>query len=140
MYILDTDHLSVLDRGGLQAQPLLMRLANINPNQVAVTIISYEEQMRGWLSYVAKSQNVETQVLAYKELKKQLTNYCMIPILEFDPTAAQEFQRLKKAYPRLGTMDLKIAAIVLVNQAILLTRNIADFGQIGGLNIEDWTS
>jgi tRNA(fMet)-specific endonuclease VapC len=139
MYILDTDHLSVLDRGGLQAQPLLMRLANINPNQVAVTIISYEEQMRGWLSYVAKSQNVETQVLAYKELKKQLTNYCMIPILEFDQPAAQEFQRLKKAYPRLGTMDLKIAAIVLVNKAILLTRNIADFGQIAGLNLEDWT-
>ncbi|MBD2360943.1 type II toxin-antitoxin system VapC family toxin [Anabaena minutissima FACHB-250] len=139
MYILDTDHLSVLDRGGLQAQPLLMRLANMNPNQVAVTIISYEEQMRGWLSYVAKAQNVETQVLAYKELKKQLTNYCMIPILEFDQPAAQEFQRLKKAYPRLGTMDLKIAAIVLVNQAIILTRNIADFGQIAGLNIEDWT-
>ncbi|UKO97728.1 type II toxin-antitoxin system VapC family toxin [Nostoc sp. UHCC 0870] len=139
MYILDTDHLSVLDRGGLQAQPLLMRLANMNPNQVAVTIISYEEQMRGWLSYVAKAQNVETQVLAYKELKKQLTNYCMIPILEFDQPAAQEFQRLKKAYPRLGTMDLKIAAIVLVNQAILLTRNIGDFGQIAGLNIENWT-
>lgn len=139
MYILDTDHLSVLDRGGLQAQPLLMRLANINPDQVAVTIISYEEQMRGWLSYVAKAQNVETQVLAYKELKKQLGNYCMIPILEFDQPVAQEFQRLKKAYPRLGTMDLKIAAIVLVNQAILLTRNITDFGQIAGLNIEDWT-
>ncbi|BBD58938.1 hypothetical protein NIES2109_17170 [Nostoc sp. HK-01] len=139
MYILDTDHLSVLDRGGLQAQSLLTRLAKVNPNQVAVTIISYEEQMRGWLSYVAKAQTVEGQVLAYKELKKQLTNYCVIPILEFDQPAAQEFQRLRKAYPRLGTMDLKIAAIALVNQAILLTRNSADFGQIAGLNLEDWT-
>ncbi|WP_066382703.1 MULTISPECIES: type II toxin-antitoxin system VapC family toxin [unclassified Anabaena] len=139
MYIFDTDHLSVLDRGGVQAQPLLMRLANINPNQVAVTIISYEEQMRGWMSYIAKAQTVEGQVLAYKELKKQLTNYCVIPILEFDQPAAEEFQRLKKAYPRLGTMDLKIAAIALVSQAILLTRNNADFGQIPGLNLENWT-
>jgi tRNA(fMet)-specific endonuclease VapC len=63
----------------------------------------------------------------------------MIPILEFDEQAAQEFQRLKKSYPRLGTMDLKIASVALMNQAILLTRNRSDFGKITGLYIEDWT-
>ena len=36
-------------------------------------------------------------------------------------------------------MDLKIASVALVNQAVLLTRNIADFAQISGLSIEDWT-
>ena len=36
-------------------------------------------------------------------------------------------------------MDLKIAAIARVNQAILLTRNMSDFGQISDLSIEDWT-
>ncbi len=59
MYILDTDHLSVLDRGGVPAQRLLQRLANINPTQVATSIISYEEQMRGWLSYGAKVKTIE---------------------------------------------------------------------------------
>ena len=139
MYILDTDHLSVLDRGGIKAQRLLQRLAGVAPRQVAATIISYEEQMRGWLSYLAKAQTIDKQVQAYSQLKRQLTNYCAIPILEFEQSAALEFQCLKKSYPRLGTMDLKIAAIVLVNQAILLTRNSSDFGQITGLHIEDWT-
>ncbi|BAY23004.1 hypothetical protein NIES2100_27680 [Calothrix sp. NIES-2100] len=139
MYILDTDHLSVLERKGVGAQRLLIRLANVNPNEIVATIISYEEQTRGWLSYVTKARTVEGQVEAYKQLKKQLTNYCSIPILEFDAQAAQEFQRLKALYPRLGTMDLKIAAIALVNQAILLTRNSADFGQIANLRTEDWT-
>jgi tRNA(fMet)-specific endonuclease VapC len=130
MYVLDTDHLSVLERGGAGSQRLLLRLATVNPNEVLATIISYEEQTRGWLSYVAKARTVEGQVEAYKQLKRQLTNYCAIPILEFDGQAGQEFQRLKELYPRLGTMDLKIAAIALVNQAILLTRNSSDFGQL----------
>ena len=89
MYILDTDHLSVLDRGGVKAKRLLQRLASVDPIQVAVSIISYEEQMRGWLSYAAKAQTVEKQLRAYKQLKQQLTNYCAIPILEFDEQAAQ---------------------------------------------------
>ena len=139
MYIFDTDHLSVLERGGVKAQRLMQRLANVNSTQVAVSIISYEEQMRGWLSYIAKAKTVEQQVEPYKQLKQQLTNYCTIPILEFDEQAAQEFQRLRKAYPRLGTMDMKIASIVLVNKAVLLTRNSSDFGQIAGLSIKDWT-
>lgn len=139
MYILDTDHLSVIDRGGVNAERLLQKLANVDSTQVATTIISYEEQMRGWLSYTAKAQSIEKQIKAYKELKRQLTNYCIIPIVEFDEQAAYEFQRLKKMYPQLGTMDLKIASIVFVNQAILLTRNNLDFGLITGLSIEDWT-
>ncbi|HEY9633452.1 MAG TPA: type II toxin-antitoxin system VapC family toxin [Coleofasciculaceae cyanobacterium] len=139
MYIFDTDHLSVLERGGVKAQRLMQRLAHVNSTQVAASIISYEEQMRGWLSYIAKAKTVEQQVEPYKQLKQQLTNYCAIPILEFDEQAAQEFQRLRKAYPRLGTMDLKIASIALVNKAVLLTRNSADFGHIAGLSIEDWT-
>lgn len=139
MYIFDTDHLSVLERGGTNAQRLKQKLASISSTQVAVSIISYEEQMRGWLSYIGKAKKVEQQVEAYKQLKQQLINYCKISILEFDEQAAQVFQRLRKEYPRLGTMDLKIASIALVNQAILLTRNSADFGQISGLSIEDWT-
>lgn len=139
MYIFDTDHLSVLEHGGVNAQHLKQKLANLSPIQVAASIISYEEQIRGWLSYIAKVKTVEQQVEAYKKLRKQLKNYCALPVLEFDLQAAQEFQRLRKVYPRLGAMDLKIASVALTNKAVLLTRNSTDFGQIAGLSIEDWT-
>ena len=56
MYILDTDHLSVIDRGGATASNLLQRLATVDPQSVTTTIISYEEQMRGWMGYTAKAQ------------------------------------------------------------------------------------
>jgi tRNA(fMet)-specific endonuclease VapC len=139
MYILDTDHLSTLDRGGVTAQWLLQRLAKVNPDQVAVSIISYEEQTRGWLGHAAKAKTVEQEVERYKELRRQLKNYCRMTIVDFDILAAYEFKRLRKLYPRLGAMDLKIASVALVNQAVVLTRNRSDFGRIEGLIIEDWT-
>ena len=140
MYILDTDHLSVLERRGANAQPLLERMRAIDPAQISTTIISYEEQMRGRLSYITKAQTEDKQVEAYKQLKSQLMNYCAIPVIEFDLGAVREFNRLRKMYRRLGTMDLKIAAITIFNNSVLLTRNLSDFGQISGLSIEDWTT
>ncbi|WP_334310337.1 type II toxin-antitoxin system VapC family toxin [Microcystis aeruginosa] len=129
----------MLDRGGQPAQQLLKKLAAIRSSEVATTIITYEEQMRGWLSYIAKANSIETQVVAYRRLEKHLANYRTIPIVGFDEKAGQVFQELRVTYPRLGSMDLKIAAISMVNQAILLTRNLSDFGQIAGLRAEDWT-
>jgi predicted nucleic acid-binding protein len=37
-------------------------------------------------------------------------------------------------------MDLKRAALVLARDATLLSRNLADFGHIPDLHVEDWTS
>jgi tRNA(fMet)-specific endonuclease VapC len=53
--------------------------------------------------------------------------------------AAEQFQRLQLLRLRIGTMDMKIAAIALANDATLLTRNLADFGKVPGLRVEDWT-
>jgi len=39
---------------------------------------------------------------------------------------------------RVGTQDLKIAAITLAHGATLLTRNTRDFAQVPELNIENW--
>ena len=56
MLILDTDHLSILDRNTIEAFNLGRRLASIPPEEVTVTIITYEEQMRGWFAVVAQAR------------------------------------------------------------------------------------
>jgi tRNA(fMet)-specific endonuclease VapC len=103
------------------------------------TIISYEEQMRGWMTYLAQTRSVTQQVAAYRRLRQHLDNYRRIPVLAFDAAAAAVFQRLRRTRLRIGTMDVKIAAIVLSREAILLSRNLADFRQVPGLQVEDWT-
>jgi tRNA(fMet)-specific endonuclease VapC len=140
VYLLDTDHMSILDRGGAVGEALRTRLRTIPPDDVATTVISYEEQTRGWLARVAQLRTADRQVAAYRELKRQLLNYCLIAVIDFDEQAAAEFGRLRQARVRIGTMDLKIAAITLTHKATLLSRNLADFGKVPGLRVEDWSA
>jgi tRNA(fMet)-specific endonuclease VapC len=140
MIILDTDLLSLLEwRDNSAAIKLRERLAEHLPEELGTTVISFEEQMRGWMKVLAEAKKATAQIEAYRRLGKQLRLYCSVQLLGFDERAATEFQRLRKQYPRLGAMDLKIAAIVLANEATLVSRNVRDFGQIAGLRVEDWT-
>jgi tRNA(fMet)-specific endonuclease VapC len=40
---------------------------------------------------------------------------------------------------RIGAMDLRIAAIAITQNAILLTQNLKDFTDIQDLKVEDWS-
>jgi tRNA(fMet)-specific endonuclease VapC len=141
MVILDTDHMSLLEwSGSLPTQKLETRLKQLPSDEICTTVISYEEQLRGWMGVLAKATKLNGQIEIYARLKSQLNNYCGLIVLTFDENAAVQFARLRKENPRLGTMDLKIAAIVLSNDAILLSRNRKDFGRIAGLKLEDWTT
>lgn len=140
MVILDTDHISLLERkDSIEAHRLRKRLGKLSANEITTTIITYEEQMRGWLAVLSKSNLIEKQVAAYQRLKKFLKNYCEIVVLEFDEDVVEEFLKLENLKIRIGTMDLRIAAIALANDAILLTRNLKDFEQVPDLKVEDWT-
>ncbi|MDM3861951.1 MAG: type II toxin-antitoxin system VapC family toxin [Aphanizomenon gracile PMC644.10] len=140
MYILDTDHLSFIQRNGQEGKQILTRLATIEEKEVAVTVITYEEQIRGRLNFLSQARTLEAQILGYQGLQQLALDYQSIRIIPFTRAAALEHQRLRKVYPRLGNMDLKIAAITLINNATLLTRNRSDFGKILELQIEDWSA
>jgi tRNA(fMet)-specific endonuclease VapC len=140
MYLLDTDHLSLLERDNADSLPLQMRLDQVPAEEIAITIVTYEEQMRGWLARAAQANTTEKMLTAYARLQKHIETFQGIPIIPFDEKAAAEFERLKKARIRIGTMDLKIAAIALANNATLLSRNLADFGKVPDLRVEDWSA
>lgn len=138
-YLLDTDHISLLHRNGAEDKRIQSRLAAVAPEQVSLCIINYEEQMRGWLAEIARMRSPHEQEPRYAELGRMLELYCATPLLPFDAKAITQFQNLWLLRLRVGTMDLKIAAIALANDATLLTRNLSDFGQIPALTVEDWS-
>ncbi len=54
MVVLDTDHLSLLQRReSAGSQILQARLDRLDTGSRATTIVTYEEQTRGWMAYVA---------------------------------------------------------------------------------------
>lgn len=139
MVLLDTDPMTVLEREGPEAEVLKARLDNIPLDDLGTTILSYEEQTRGWLAYIARLQTEAARVRAYALLNRHLEIYCRVVVVPYDHMAAEEYERLRHAKIRIGTMGVKIAAIALANNATLPTRNLSDFAKIPGLRVEDWS-
>ena len=140
MIVLDTDCLSLLERERiLESSKLIKALDAHTDDEIVTTIITYEEQMRGWLAFIRKCRSLDEQVNGYDRLHRFLESYRNTPVIGFDEKAANVFRDLRKQRIRVGTMDLMIAAIVIANKAILVTRNVSDFGQVPGLRAEDWT-
>lgn len=140
MIILDTDCLSLLEREKyLESSKFRENLSRFSPENTVTTIITFEEQMRGWLSYLSRCKVLDDQIFAYQQLNNLLENYRELIVLKFDEKAANAFEKLKRQKIRVGTMDLKIAAITISNNAILVSRNLSDFEQIPDLAVEDWT-
>jgi len=131
--------MSLLERGGTEGGRIRDRLRAVAQDEIATTIVCYEEQTRGWMARLASSTQPERQMNDYAELKQLLNNYCRIAVVQFDEKAVAEFKRLRQAGIRLGTMDLKIAAIALANNATVITRNTLDFSRVPNLKFEDWS-
>jgi tRNA(fMet)-specific endonuclease VapC len=139
MVVLDTDHVSLLERDSPDGHRLRLRLSALGADARTTTIVTYEEQTRGWMAYMARAKTLVDEIEAYGRLKIHLRNYRNIVVLDFDEHAAIEYQRLRRSKVRIGTKDLKIAAIVLANNSMLLSRNLSDFRKVPGLKVEDWT-
>jgi tRNA(fMet)-specific endonuclease VapC len=138
MILLDTDHLTVLHAGrGERFSRLVVRLA-ATVETVGTTIVSVEEEMRGWLAAIAKERKPERQVMAYRELGALFDRFTGFPIAQFDDIAATRFGELRKGRGQIGTRDLKIAAIAITQNALLLTANRRDFELVPGLRFENW--
>ena len=140
MIILDTDVLSIVQRAAGQEYDRLIRRLESADDEVAVSIVSFEEQMRGWLAFIARAKSSSQQINGYAKLHALLDDFITRPVLDFDRPSADKFEVLLKSKIRIGVMDLKIAAISLAQDALLISKNLRDFHKVPGLRVEDWAA
>jgi tRNA(fMet)-specific endonuclease VapC len=137
-YILDTDCFSLWQ----QNHPIIMQRVEANAKNIAVTIVTAEELIRGRFNVIRQASEpsqTDKLILAYTKLWDTLEDLKVLNILKFDRDAGTVYTEFRCQRIRIGTQDLRIAAIVLANLAILVTRNYRDFSQVPGLVQEDWT-
>jgi tRNA(fMet)-specific endonuclease VapC len=139
MIVLDSDHLSILEHPeSPQYERLTVAMDRSTDADFATTVISLEEQMRGWLAALNRMREVHSQLLYYTRLAGLVDFFSNWQILPFDESAADQFVTLRKSGIRIGTMDLKIAAIAISKNALLLSANLRDFERVPGLRVQDW--
>lgn len=137
MHILDTDTITHLHAGNLK---VLENLKKTEDSDLRITVITRIELLRGRFEFLLKASNKEELVRAQELLDRTEYLLSQIPIIPMDEKAGIQFDRLKnvKKLKKIGRADILIAAIVLSNSAVLVTRNIRHFRQIPGLPAKNW--
>ncbi len=137
MHLLDTDILSLLQRGNAK---VVHAIEALDDSALAITLITRIELLRGRHDFVLKAATGEQLLRAERWLKETELFLLKTPVIYPDTAAATQFDRLRlmKGLRKIGRADLLIASIVLANDATLVTRNIRHFKQIPDLKIVNW--
>jgi len=103
---------------------LTARIADCVPGEIAMSTVSYAEVAYG--TYAGKPPPPD--ILEFF--------VAAIPLVAFDEAAAREYARLPFKRARF---DRLLAAHALSIGAAVITNNEADFADVPGLTVENWT-
>lgn len=128
-YMLDTNTLIYYfkDMGNVKQQ-----LLSKSPQDILLSSIVLYEIETG----LAKSDNPDKR-------REQIAEFSsVVPMVEFGAAeakaAAQVRARLEQAGQPIGPVDNLIAGAALAAGAILVTRNVGEFGRVADLRVENW--
>ncbi len=140
LVILDTNIASLLQK---QVRPatdrILARLRMVPVQDRWTTIVTFQEQTKGWLAAIHHARNESQLLVGYQSLFELLARFRRLNVFPFDEAALAVFRDLKAKRLGVGTRDLRIAAIALARGAKVITQNLKDFEKVPGLVVEDWT-
>jgi tRNA(fMet)-specific endonuclease VapC len=136
MFILDTDTLTLLLQGH---ERVTARRAQAT-EEVVLSVITRIEVLQGRFAFVLKAEDGETLLRAQHRLAENEQDLEHFIVLDIDAASAAEFDRLRqnKKLKKIGRSDLLIASITLAKRATLVSRNLKDFRQVPGLQVENW--
>ena len=138
--ILDTNTISLLrENDSLMSVRIVRKMSQVPSSEIWTSVVSYQEQLRGWLAAINRPRNNQHLLLAYSALQNTLLVFTRLPVMPFDESSLAVFQDLKSQKLGVGTHDLRIASIALARGAKVITQNVRDFERVPGLLVEDWT-
>ena len=135
LYVIDTDTISLFRRGHALVR---QNAARHPPAELAVAILTVEEQLSGWYQMLRRAQQPAQLARAYQELANAVRFYGQWQILPFSVAAIACYDGLRALNLNIRSMDLRIAAVTLEHNGVLVTRNLRDFQRVPNLVVENW--
>jgi tRNA(fMet)-specific endonuclease VapC len=117
----------------------MARISQYSPSDFTLSVVSFHEQFLGAHNFINRAKTNTDTIRGYTLLLEILQRFATAHILPFDTLAIAIFDQMRSQGVRVSTMDLRIAAIAISRNLVLLTRNVSDFSKVPGLKIEDWT-
>ncbi|WP_257236317.1 type II toxin-antitoxin system VapC family toxin [Nostoc sp. 'Peltigera malacea cyanobiont' DB3992] len=106
--------------------------------KIAISIVTVEEQLRGRFQVIRRA-GANHLVSAYEKLQVTFDSLKSFNVLRFTPEAQALYTNLINQKIKVGRQDLRIAAIALSVNGILVKRNNRDFCQVPNLVLDNWT-
>ena len=138
MIAFDTDVLTEILLGD---PTFVARAVTIPPHEQAVPVVVIEEIMRGRLQVIRQAEAGQARVnlpRAYDLFEQTLRDIQQVTVLSYTPQADTLYLQWRHQRIRVGTHDLRIAAICVAHGATLISRNRQDYTRVPGLQVEFW--
>jgi tRNA(fMet)-specific endonuclease VapC len=137
VFILDTDAIT----HDQHAHPVLSaRVRHAPCEDLFTTSITVEEQLKGRLAYIHRYRNDPPRLAqGHAALVRTIYYFARWNILSVSEEAEARVRQLRQQRIRIGSQDLRIAALALLYGFTVVTSNIRDFSQVPNLSVVDWT-
>jgi tRNA(fMet)-specific endonuclease VapC len=135
--LLDTDHLTLYQQGNAGVVGGVVRH---QADQLAISVITVTEQLTGWQTALNQARDEARIEQIYIRMAQTVESIASWKVLHYPTAAMRTLDNLKRQKLNVSANDLKIAAIALEFNAIVVTRNQKDFGRVPGIRLDNWVS
>ena len=128
MFLIDTNVISELRKGDRAHAGVLRFIRSVDPNYLYLPVQTLGEIRKG-VEIIRLRRDIE-QARRLEQWLEMITQSYADRILDFDQECAQMWGRLMAQSPQ-HPIDRQIAAIALLYEFTVVTRNVADFAGTG---------
>ena len=131
----DTNIVSYYQRG---SENIVVRFDSVPLPSRSIGIVTVQEQLDGWSDAIRNAKTDFSLAYAYQRLAETVQFYADKRILPYNEAAIAEYRKLSALKLNVAKADLRIAAIAIAHDAVVVTQNARDFARIPGLIVESW--
>src|ERR1700733_5332036 len=123
-FLLDTDIISLAQFGHPK---VIARMAAHSDSLIHLSVVSFQEQMRGWLGRFNKLNSAAKLADWFDRLVNRIFSvWKRYGLLPFPEPAILRFEHFRSLRLGVGLMDLRISVIALENGLTVVTHNLSD--------------